>query len=210
MQCSDSVANLAQAMISAQSELGNQTNTTKNEFLGNSYLPLPNLLDVVKPVLGKHKLSVIQIPTSDGHGVGITTMILHESGEWISDRVTVPVEHRKGNTLAQVAGGTVTYLRRYSLAAVLAIATEDDDGNHGKDPKTTESKGEYVDYSRMSPRDMTARQLGEAIKQESGNEEYIEAARQAYAEKDKARLATLLEEIRAKAAGATDKDGGLF
>jgi len=70
---------------------------------------------------------------------------------------------------------------------------------------------EKVDYSRMNPRDMNAKDLAAAIKQEAGdNEEWLESARQAWEEKDKGRLATLLEEIRAKAAGAQDKDGGLF
>ena len=73
---------------------------------------------------------------------------------------------------------------------------------------------EHVDYSRMDVDQMTAKQLGAAIKQESegidGQADYIESARQAWEEKDKARMATLLKEIRAKKAGAQDEDGGLF
>jgi hypothetical protein len=211
MNHSDNIATLAAALVAAQNELGNPTNNTKNAFLGNSYFPLPDLIDHVKSVLKAHGLTVVQLPTGNGGEAGISTTILHQSGEWISDTVTMPIEPRKGNTLAQVAGGTITYLRRYSLAAALNIASEDDDGNHGQDPRREqpkqEPKSEYVDYSRMNPRDMSAKQLAEAIKQEAGdNEEWLEAARQAWDEKDKGRLATLLAEIRAKRDGAATEE----
>jgi len=210
MEHSDSIAKVSAALVQAQSDLSNPTNNTKNAFLGNSYFPLPDLIEHVKGTLQSYGLTVVQLPTGSGGEVGITTTILHESGEWLSNTVTMPVEPRKGNTLAQVAGGTITYLRRYSIAAALGIASEDDDGNHGVDPRRAEPtrkdspKQEYIDYSRMNPRDMTAKQLAGAIKQEAGdNEDWIESARQAWEEKDKGRMATLLEEIRAKANGAT-------
>lgn len=205
MRHSDTIAELAGALLKAQSELGNPTNNTKNAFLGNSYFPLPDLIDHIKPVLSKHGLSIVQLPSSDSNGVGISTTIMHTSGEWMSETVTVPVESRKGNTLAQVAGGTITYLRRYSLSAALNIASEDDDGNHGQDPKAghTESNhksGEYIDYTRMNPEDMKAQDIGVAIGQESaglpGHEEYVESARQAYKEKDKDTLIAILREVR--------------
>jgi hypothetical protein len=142
MANSESLSKIAAALVAVQSEVSNPTNTTKNAFLGNNYFPLPDLIEHVKPALSKHGLTIVQLPTSDNGRVGVTTTILHESGEWISDSVSMDVEPRKGNTLAQVAGGTITYLRRYSLAAALNIASEDDDGNHGGNPKNgNENKG---------------------------------------------------------------------
>lgn len=76
--------------------------------------------------------------------------------------------------------------------------------------KAQDKPAEKIDYSRMNPREMNAKDLAAAIKQEAGdNEEWLESARQAWEEKDKGRLATLLEEIRAKRAGASN-EGGLF
>lgn len=205
MRHSESIAELAGSLLKAQNDLGNPTNNTKNEFLGNSYFPLPDLIDHIKPVLSKHGLSIVQLPASDATGVGITTTILHTSGEWLSETVTVPVESRKGNTLAQVAGGTITYLRRYSLSAAMNIASEDDDGNHGQDPKAergeaNQPRKEYIDYRLMNPEDMKAQDIGAAIGQESaglpGHDEYVESARQAYKEKDKDTLIAILREVR--------------
>ena len=53
-------------------------------------------------------------------------MLLHSSGEWISEVVTT----RSQKDDPQGLGSALTYLRRYALAAVVGVtATEDDDGN---------------------------------------------------------------------------------
>ncbi len=59
-------------------------------------------------------------------GVCITTQLVHASGEWVRDRCVYPVAQRT----SQGIGSAITYGRRYSLAALLGIAAdEDDDGN---------------------------------------------------------------------------------
>ena len=54
------------------------------------------------------------------------------SGEKItSDPFIVPLQAEKGKSLAQTAGSILTYAKRYSLCALLGIATGDDtDGNY--------------------------------------------------------------------------------
>ena len=46
---------------------------------------------------------------------------MHESGEWLEDAILLPVTAEKGKSQAQLAGSVVTYLRRYSWAAVLGM-----------------------------------------------------------------------------------------
>ena len=73
-------------------------------------------------------LSVSQPATVNEFGVGVTTLLMHESGEWIESAVTLPVVDQKN--IAQEAGKTITYLRRYSLASLLNLySDEDTDGN---------------------------------------------------------------------------------
>lgn len=93
----------------------------------------------MKPIFAKHGLAIIQFPTSgfDG-GVGVKTVILHTSGEHLESTISIdaPFEkgvdkggnpfERKGYT-GQQAGALISYLRRYALAAVAGVATEDDD-----------------------------------------------------------------------------------
>ena len=58
-------------------------------------------------------------------------MLLHSSGEYISEVVTT----RSQKDDPQGLGSALTYLRRYALAAVVGVtATEDDDGNAASTP----------------------------------------------------------------------------
>jgi len=89
-------------------------------------------------VLAKHGLSVVQLPIGDGGRIGIETVLMHESGEWVSNELTLEVADEKGKSAAQVAGSLISYLRRYSLSAALGIyADEDTDGNKPQPKQAT-------------------------------------------------------------------------
>jgi hypothetical protein len=68
----------------------------------------------------------------------VETMLAHSSGEWVRGKVAMkPVKNDP-----QGVGSCITYARRYSLAAIVGVAPEDDDGNQasGKDTKSEKSK----------------------------------------------------------------------
>lgn len=96
------------------------------------YATLPQILDKVRPILAKHGLAVLQPVGESG---SVETIIVHTSGQWIaSDPVRLP---SKDNS-PQGVGSAISYAKRYSLSAMLALAAEeDDDGQaaqreHGK------------------------------------------------------------------------------
>ena len=128
MQTSESIKNIAKAMAQFQSEVKNPANTANNPFFNSKYAPLNDVLNLVRPILTKHGLSVLQSPSGDGEHIAVTTLIIHESGEWIeSDPLTL----RADKATAQGAGSAITYARRYALSAMLGISSEDDDdGNY--------------------------------------------------------------------------------
>jgi hypothetical protein len=132
MTHSDSISKLAPALVAFGSEVTNPANSAVNPFHKNRYAPLNAMLTELRPLLAKHGLTITQLPASRGDAVGVTTIVLHESGEYITETVTMDVGTEKGKSAAQVAGSIITYLRRYALAAALNIASEDDDdGNAG-------------------------------------------------------------------------------
>jgi hypothetical protein len=89
-----------------------------------SYADLGSALDKARPVLKANGLAVSQPPINDGHDVAVTTIVMHSSGEWLAfPPVTIPA-----GPSAQNKGSAITYARRYSLMAILGMATEDDDG----------------------------------------------------------------------------------
>ena len=140
MQTSESIKNIAKAMAQFQSEVKNPANTANNPFFNSKYAPLSDVLNLVRPILTKHGLSVLQSPSGDGEFITVTTLITHESGEWIeSDPLTL----RADKATAQGAGSAITYARRYALSAMLGISSEDDDdGNYASEKASQTSKSE--------------------------------------------------------------------
>lgn len=123
-----SLTSLAKALAAAQGELTDAAKTSTNPGFKSKYADLAEVLQTVRPVLSKHGLSVVQGPgsyTKELGTVAVTTVLLHSSGEFIQTVLQVPVTKPD----AQGVGGAITYGRRYSLAAMVGIAQDDDDGN---------------------------------------------------------------------------------
>ena len=133
MKHSEQLNELAGALSEYQATAKNPGNTAKNPFLKNKYAPLNDILGMVRTELAKHGLSVSQLVGGEDK-IGVTTMLLHKSGQYIADTVSLTPENSKGLSVAQNAGVVITYLRRYGLASILGIAGEDDtDGGAGAD-----------------------------------------------------------------------------
>jgi hypothetical protein len=133
---SQSIAALAAALAKAQSELKPAPKDSENPFFKSSYADLATVSKTAFPVLSKHGLSVSQVAEGEG---GITTILMHTSGEWLKGTLTLkPVKADP-----QGIGSAITYARRYALASICGLATEDDDGNaatHTK-PEPKEPEG---------------------------------------------------------------------
>lgn len=125
MNKTDSIAELAKALAKAQGEIENASKNAANPHFKSKYADLAEVLNTVRPVFSSHGLSVLQMPSFDGGIASVETMLMHTSGEWISNTCSAPVSKND----AQGVGSAITYLRRYSLAAFAGIAQEDDDAN---------------------------------------------------------------------------------
>jgi len=138
---SDSIKSLAEALARAQAEMPPAQMNAVNPFLKNRFADLGSIISTAQPVLKKHGLAVSQLPVSENGEVGITTILMHESGEWLETTVSLPLINEKGKSSAQVAGSIITYLRRYSLSSVLNMyADEDVDGGGQQDEKQKAGK----------------------------------------------------------------------
>ena len=127
MNRSEQINELAGALALAQAELENATKSSNNPHFKSKYADLAEVLNTVRPVLAKHGLSFVQFPgyAHEPKVVAVETILMHKSGQFISGTVAAPVSKPD----AQGVGSAITYCRRYSLAAVVGIAQEDDDGN---------------------------------------------------------------------------------
>lgn len=134
MNKSESIASLAEALAKFQSEVKQPFKDKSNPFFNSKYVPLENIVEVITQTAPSHGLSFIQYPVNNENKVGIKTMLMHKSGEFIE---TEPIFALPAKQDAQGAGSVITYLKRYSLAAVFGITSdEDDDGNSASEPQS--------------------------------------------------------------------------
>lgn len=150
MNKSESIAKIAPALVKSWGELESpkhnmsvKVQTKKGGSYTFDYTDLKGIFDEAKRVFKENGISIIQNSytedTEKGLLISVETMLLHSSGEWIkSNPLQMPASQNM-----QDMGGQVTYMKRYSLSAMLGIATEkDDDGNGalGNDYKLSQKK----------------------------------------------------------------------
>lgn len=133
MNKSESIKNLAVALARFQGKVNNPSNskTVSAGKFSYKYAPLDEVLNLVRPLLSENGLSVIQAPMSSEGNVSVSTILLHDSGEYIE---LEPITLKMDKITAQGAGSAITYARRYALSAVLGIASEDDDDGNSIEP----------------------------------------------------------------------------
>lgn len=109
----------------AKKEIGKISKDSKNPHFGNTYFDINKLLEVIEPILEKEGLMVLQ-PIENGHVCTRIFNIDANSGDTI---LTSSMKLPELND-PQKMGSAITYYRRYTLQSLLALQSEDDDGNH--------------------------------------------------------------------------------
>ena len=119
---------LAEALWKAQQEFPAIGKDSTNPHFKNKYASLDAIIATVRPILATYGLSLTQNSeaTSEGKALNVFTTLVHQSGASVTACAYVPLAKQD----AQGAGGALTYGRRYSLSALLCLATEDDDDGH--------------------------------------------------------------------------------
>jgi len=132
VKTSESITKIMQALIKAQHAIPAATLNKRNPFTESMYADLGEVISKARPVLEENKLALVQIPISAEGKIGLETIIMHDSGEWISETIFIEQAPEAKKSIAQVAGSTISYLRRYSMTSILGMyAEEDNDGNSG-------------------------------------------------------------------------------
>jgi len=133
------------ALVAAIGELSNVAKTAANPYFKSKYAPLDAIIDATRPILAKHGLAVMQQPLFMEGTAGVETTILHKGGYSTTSTLLLPLKDQS----PQGVGSAITYARRYALAAVLGIASEDDDdGNISTGLSKSEKIQANIDSSR--------------------------------------------------------------
>ena len=129
---SETISALSKALVQFNAKVGKISKDAKNPFFKNNYATLDNIIDEVRPILAEYGLNILQMPSGDGQNIQITTLLIHESGEWLESE-TLTMKPVKNDP--QGLGSAITYARRYALQSFLSLNTgEDDDGNNASQP----------------------------------------------------------------------------
>ena len=127
---SDSVAALAAALAKAQGMMSHASKDAQNPHFRSRYADLAAVWSAVREPLSANGLSVVQTVAQGDGTVGVRSLLLHASGEWISSLLEMPVAQKT----PQGYGSALTYARRYALAALVGIAQDDDDAEAATRP----------------------------------------------------------------------------
>ena len=125
MQHSESIKNLAIAMIKAQGDMQGAKKSSANPFFKSTYAGLGAVMEATKDALHANGLSIVQFPVAAPGMCGTETILIHTSGEWMSQECLLACSKQD----PQAYGSAITYSRRYGWQSVCGIPSEDDDGN---------------------------------------------------------------------------------
>ena len=137
MKQSETIAKIATALATVHGLVEPIVKDRVNPHFRSTYATLDAMMASVRPLLAGHGLSIVQggagpVSNSDGNivGVSVETMLAHSSGEFITSVIVLPLDKAS----AQAVGSAITYGRRYGVAALLALTTEEDDDGQAATP----------------------------------------------------------------------------
>lgn len=126
IKTSETISKVSSALIKAQKAIKTAVFDAQNPHFRSRYATLGAVVEACKEALNSNGLCFIQGSHSNPelpNMVCVTTRILHESGEFLEDTIAVPYAQQT----AQALGSSLTYGRRYGLASLLGIVSDEDD-----------------------------------------------------------------------------------
>lgn len=126
---SDNLNELFSALAKAQAEMRTAGLNAENPYFKSAYADMAEIVRVSRLPLTKNGLSVIQqiMPNDDGQNI-LHTILCHSSGQFIESRMRILPSKPDIQSLASY----ITYLRRYSYAAIVGVVSSEDDDDGEK------------------------------------------------------------------------------
>lgn len=124
MNQSEKITELLSSLADAQSEFPTMPKSSK--AYGYMYTDLDTITQTIKPILTKHGIGYMQsVGVLEGTPT-LTTRLFNKGGQFIEDTTILPMISSSKNNAAQTLGMSITYMRRYSLCAMLGITSDED------------------------------------------------------------------------------------
>jgi len=162
MRHSETLTKIAPAIVKALAEIKGAAKDSKNPHFKNDYASLESVIEASKETLAKHGLALMQFPGAlNGNALGLETILLHESGEWLSGEDAFGIA--LGKMDAQGVGSALTYARRYAQMSALNIPALDDDAEGSVRVATSQGRKTAAQAKRDGDHDRIKAQLAACV-----------------------------------------------
>jgi hypothetical protein len=153
MRTSEKTELIFPAFLKSQKEMKELVKNKENPFLKSNYADLGAVLKTIKPTFHANGIAIAQDATETAAGLIVTTLLIHESGQWIEATSPIPMAKKD----AQAAGSALSYGRRYGLKGVAGLSEEDEDDDGGSASELSPKD----DRSEDSLKEITTRSINE-------------------------------------------------
>lgn len=186
-----SKARLFGALAKAQAQMSRAHKDSVNPAFRSKYVSLPAVLDAVLPAFNANGLAVLQHPLvhDDVSAVTLTTIITHESGEYMSSTCTMPVGGKRD---AHAVGSAISYMRRYALASIAGVIQDDDDGNSASGQQQQQQQQAAPRMTAAPPRPQAAPEKAEEVVEQKATSVRGQGAPSAQVQLDEGLLRTAI------------------
>lgn len=175
MDKSETIKELAVALCKAQNQMMGAAKDATNPFFKSKYADMGSVVQAVKQPFADNGLSYAQFPMFEDGKAGVETILMHDSGEYMSSVLMLPMANKQD---PQSTGSAITYARRYALQSIAGIPSEDDDGQAA----TKATQTQQQDYSKP-------------MATYAANKESIDAFKEAFKTEDFSHAVACWEEI---------------
>lgn len=149
---SESIDKIVPALLKAQEKIHHATKDSKNPHFNSKFASLESVIDATKGPLGEQGIVVIQQPQNSW----LVTTLAHTSGQWFKSYTALLLDKQT----AQSQGSSISYARRYALAAMTNITQVDDDGHLASNKPQAPQTALQAVLTNPPPKPLAPRQQG--------------------------------------------------
>ena len=162
---SEQIDQLVAALAIAQGDISPAPKSAENPHFKSKFANLTSIWEACRTQLSAQGIAVIQTIDIQGDMLLLVTTLAHKSGQWIRSKAPIIAGEKK---TPQTIGSAITYMRRYSLAAIVGVAPEDDDDGNAA---SIQQRGQHQRPRYEAPEEIDARHAPVSFEQAQRLEE---------------------------------------
>lgn len=168
-----------------------------NPYFKNRYVTLSGVQKAIDAALKGTGLAYFQKVSNSVDGIGVETIVTHESGQMITSGILVLTPQKKD---AQGYGSAITYAKRYQLSAMFGISSDDDDdGNAATNAEQKQSRNkQQQNKSQQRPQAQQPQAQNELAKLQADYHAKLAYLAKTYSLKKDEVTSMIFQEVKAK------------